>query len=77
MLRLDLQIARLKAKHRRSPWRNQFPDLSTPPSPTSDRITETRRWSKGVIVPGVTISHLHKQGYEVLTKEALKHTGKP
>lgn len=71
------EVARLRAKHRRSKYAIPFPDLSIKQvSPTSDRFDRVVRFSQGRSVPGLTISHFHKQGYQVVSKNDVQFAGR-
>lgn len=69
-------LARLKAKYKGQKYALPFPDLSTQPSPCSNKFDKAEQWSKGQKVEGVTITHLHKSTYQVLPANEVKYAGK-
>lgn len=64
--RRQQELTRLRQKHHGSHWQEPFPDLSVPASPCTNGFGPTSHWGGAVRVDGVTISHLHKSGYQVM-----------
>lgn len=70
-------ITRLRAEGRR-PQPIPFPDLkvdNTGVSPTSDRILYVATPAKHCTKTKHTVSHFHKQGYQVVSKSDLAYIG--
>jgi hypothetical protein len=77
------EIERLKAKHGRDrSLARPFPDLSVEQNvaPVSNRFYPPPLLSREVLVailgPDFVVSHLHKSGYQVLSKKDAPYFGK-
>lgn len=79
MLRTDLQLQRLRAKHGRDrSLVRQFPDLQVVQHHRSlgDGFAPVVWHPPQTYECGLTVSHLHKSGYQVVSKSELPFVGR-
>jgi len=71
----SLELAKLRAKHLAQAYQNEFPDLTTPPSPCTNGFGPTPARAK-LAATGFIVSHLHKSSYQVLGRNEVQYAGR-